>query len=285
MAIKVYYHENCFDGMASAYVAWTKFRDDAQYLPINYGQTNKFIGLEQDCYENAIINDDIYFIDFSLPRALMDMIYNKANKLVVLDHHKTAEANLKDAAYAIFDLNESGASLAWKYFYPNGNLPLLIRYIKDRDLWLFKEEFSREINAYIQSYEMSIKNYSELDDEFQLANMKSIIDKGTALRRYQDKLVKDMCKNAVTQNIGGYNVPVTNASVLFSEVGNALCIDDEYKSNRSLFAAYYFDRADGKRQWGLRSIGNFDVSEVAKQYGSGGHKNAAGFITDVNQTT
>jgi uncharacterized protein len=31
------------------------------------------------------------------------------------------------------------------------------------------------------------------------------------------------------------------------------------------------------QQWGLGSMGDFDVSEIAKAYGGGGHKNAAGF--------
>jgi oligoribonuclease NrnB/cAMP/cGMP phosphodiesterase (DHH superfamily) len=30
----------------------------------------------------------------------------------------------------------------------------------------------------------------------------------------------------------------------------------------------------------LRSVGDFDVSEIAKKYGGGGHKNAAGFLND-----
>lgn len=32
-----------------------------------------------------------------------------------------------------------------------------------------------------------------------------------------------------------------------------------------------------KRQWGLRANGDFDVSEVAKQLGGGGHRLDAGF--------
>jgi len=42
----------------------------------------------------------------------------------------------------------------------------------------------------------------------------------------------------------------------------------------------------GKRQYyecGLRSIAEFDVSELAKVFSGGGHKNASGFTVD--QTT
>ncbi len=43
-----------------------------------------------------------------------------------------------------------------------------------------------------------------------------------------------------------------------------------------LFVAAYKDMAD-RRLWSLRSRGDFDVGEVAKARGGGGHKNAAGF--------
>lgn len=278
--IYVYYHKNCFDGICSAWVAHRYFGSKAKYIPINYGEQHHINNFIQDCYENANINDEIYFIDFSIKREVLDMLYNKVVKLVVLDHHKTAEVELKDAPYAIFDMNESGASLAWKYFFPKDPMPNLVKYIKDRDLWKFIEVSSREVNAYIQSFEMTIENQEKLYKE--LFDIDLAENAGQALLRYQNKLVNDMCKNTITRNIGGYHVPVTNASVLFSEVGNALCLHDENLSNRGLFSAYYFDRADGKRQWGLRSIGDFDVSLIAKKYGGGGHKNAAGFITDLN---
>lgn len=277
--IKVYYHKNCFDGICSAWVAWRNFGESAEYIPINYGED--YTSLYQDCYENAIINDEIYFIDFSLSKELMDLIYNKAKKLVVLDHHKTAKENIGDRPeYAIFDMTESGASLAWNYFF-GSELPKLVRYIKDRDLWLYKEPNSHEINAYIQSFEMTIENYANLYIELE-DDINSCIKAGSSIERYKNTMVKSMCKNAVMKNIGDYIVPVVNASILFSEVGHELCQPNKHGISSS-FAAYYFDRGDGKRQWGLRSIGDFDVSEVAKKYGGGGHKNAAGFITEISE--
>lgn len=39
----------------------------------------------------------------------------------------------------------------------------------------------------------------------------------------------------------------------------------------------WWQRFDGKFQFSLRSRGDIDVSEIAKKFGGGGHKNAAGF--------
>lgn len=47
------------------------------------------------------------------------------------------------------------------------------------------------------------------------------------------------------------------------------------------FSASYCDRGDGKRSYSLRSLGDFDVSAVARMFGGGGHRNAAGFVVDL----
>ena len=72
--------------------------------------------------------------------------------------------------------------------------------------------------------------------------------------------------------IGGALVPVVNAPhFMASDVGNAL-------AQEASFGATYFDNAEGKRVFSLRSVLNgADVSRVAAGYGGGGHVHAAGF--------
>lgn len=100
---------------------------------------------------------------------------------------------------------------------------------------------------------------------------------GTAILRYQRRAVERMVEQATWRELGGCRVPVVNASMLFSEVGDELC----RRYPDVPFAAYYFDRADGQRQWGLRSRGGFDVSVVAKACGGGGHAAAAGWVEEI----
>jgi|SRR3990167_2055634 len=273
MSVIVIYHKNCFDGICSAWVAWKKFEDYANYIPMSYGDNLPYFP------EGA----DIYFIDFSLKRKELIQLH-EIYKVTVIDHHKTAEKELEGLDFCIFDMNESGASLAWKYFFPNINIPLLVRYIKDRDLWLFKEKYSEEINSYIQSFPMVIQDYDDLF--YSLENISGFTGAeigGRSINRYKQTMTEAICKNAAF----GYSYPFYNTSVpivatstLFSEVGHELC----KQFPDSPFSAYYFDRLkDNIRQWGLRSIGDFDVSEVAKKFGGGGHKNAAGFEQKLNE--
>lgn len=78
-------------------------------------------------------------------------------------------------------------------------------------------------------------------------------------------------------NIGGYNVPVSNLPyAMSSDAGHIM-------GKGEPFAACYTDTEKG-RVFSLRSSPEgVDVSEIAKQYGGGGHKHAAGFTIPLGK--
>ena len=61
----------------------------------------------------------------------------QSNKIIVIDNHESAKKNLQDIEdkYKIFDMTHSGVVLAWNYFYPEETIPLLYKYVEDRDIW------------------------------------------------------------------------------------------------------------------------------------------------------
>lgn len=254
----VIYHANCYDGFGSAYAAWKKFGySDVVYQAAKYG----------DPPPTPDYKTDVLICDFCFPREDLDRIAKNARSLIVLDHHKTSEALCVDFANAIFDMNKSGAVLTWEYLFQSTPLPELLSYIQDRDLWKFALPESKEVAAALQAYPMDFETW----DSLRVENLKI---EGRAILKFKHQMVSNMCDNAWIQKIGGFEVPVTNATVFFSEVGEELC----RRFPGAPFAAYFLDRSDGKRQWGLRSRNGFDVSDVAKKLGGGGHKAAAGFI-------
>lgn len=274
------YHKNCFDGICSAWVVhrWLS----STRLDIGRDEFRAFSYDMEFPFNEYGKDDNIIIVDFSFKRDVMEAIKRECKSLIVLDHHKTAQTACEELDFCRFDMNESGASLAWKYFFPDENVPRLVQYIRDRDLWQFKLHSSEIINAYIQSYPMEINVYEILF--YELENQDGFIEAqsvGLGINRYKQTMVEAMCKNAaVSKEYPFYDdtIPTVNASMLFSEVGHELC--KMYPN--APFTAYYFDRLkDGVRQWGLRSIGNYDVSEIAKKFGGGGHKNAAGFETSL----
>jgi len=260
------YHKNCYDGICSAWIVWKVFNKDVELVPMNYG--DKLDWLTKGHYNST---DKVIVVDFSFPREIMLALKSMFPNLLVIDHHKTAQKELEGLSFCIFDMNESGASLAWYNFFPYKILPILVKYVKDRDLWLHKERNTQEINSFIQSFPMTVESYDSLYESLRdPVEFEDAIVGGASILRYKEKLVEDICKTAGVVD----DIPTVNTSVLFSEVGHRLC--ELYPT--SFYSKSYYDRVvDGVRQYSLRSIGDYDVSKVAKELGGGGHKNAAGF--------
>jgi oligoribonuclease NrnB/cAMP/cGMP phosphodiesterase (DHH superfamily) len=264
----VIYHDQCFDGFTAAWVAKCA-HSDAVLLPANHGQP----------IPDTPLGSRVYMIDISFPRALM-VAYGHGRHLRTLDHHKTAEAALVGFPDCVFDMNRSGAMLAWNEFHPDsqdGEAPWLVQYTQDSDLWRFALPQSREIGAFIESYPRTLEAYDALDAMLE-GGLAQCAEVGSALLRMKDQKISEISQYSFTAMIGGYTVPVVNTSCFFSEVANRLCVLYPDKP----FAAYYFRRNDGVTQFGLRSDNGFDVSEVAKLYGGGGHKAASGFQLETD---
>ncbi|MDX1977340.1 MAG: hypothetical protein SFT94_06670 [Pseudanabaenaceae cyanobacterium bins.68] len=260
----VLYHGNCYDGFGSAWAAWCALGDRAQYIPVQYGESPPALPPQAE----------VIISDFSYPRATLLQMRDRVAKLTLLDHHITAQEDLAGLDFAIFDLNRSGAMLAWQYWHPDQPIPSLVSYIQDRDLWRFDLPYSQEVFAALCSYPMEFEVWDHLEID-------QLIEEGKIILRYQQHMVSLICDQAYFCEIAGYQVPVANATTAFADVAHQLCL----RHPKAAFAAYYFDRKDGLRQWGLRSVGEFNVAQIAQQMGGGGHRNAAGFIQSLDRQT
>lgn len=258
----VIYHGNCLDGFTSAWVASVIYGDSAEYVPGIYGQPPP-----------DVTGREVLIVDFSYPRAILLDMHAKAKSLRVLDHHKTAQADLEGLDFCLFDMNRSGAGIAQDELLAGKNP--LVAYVQDRDLWRFELPKSKEINAWISSFDQTFENWHSMNQQLH-QSLGPAIEQGAALLRAVDRYCQEMAKQARVTQLCGYRVQVVNAPYINTSelVGHMAEIDPD------LFAAGWFQRSDGKYQYSLRSRGAFDVSAVAKQFGGGGHKNAAGFTVE-----
>lgn len=254
------YHADCADGFGAALAVklyCEQKGSEVEFVPMQYGQPITF-----DIHDRKVI-----IVDFSYPRSILEDMFKIANGMMVIDHHKTAQADLKGLFYCVFDMNKSGAVLTWETLFPGIEIPLLFQYIQDRDLWQWKMDYSREVSAALRSYPMDFEIWRKY---LSSAKMASLVDDGTAILRYQIREVENAVKKQFNISIAGYIVPCLNATTLISEIGEALC-------DGSPFSATYFDTTD-KRIFSLRSnVNGIDVSTIAKKFGGGGHAHAAGF--------
>ncbi len=256
------YHKSCPDGFGAAlavnvFLQREHAEEEHEYLPARH-----------DDEAPDVTGKHVYIVDFAYSREDLIRMHQQAESLIVIDHHKTAQAALEGLDFCQFDMSKSGAYLAWEHFNPELPVPKLIAYIQDRDIWQWKLENSKEFSAGLQLMEMSFECWEQLlTDEA----VEPIIEQGKTILAYQQIEVKRaMKKTPEMVNIGGYLVPCINTTTLISDIGNELCQGHP-------FAAMYFE-TENKRIYSLRSADDgIDVSAIASQFGGGGHFNAAGF--------
>jgi oligoribonuclease NrnB/cAMP/cGMP phosphodiesterase (DHH superfamily) len=257
------YHRNCTDGLGAAHAVREYLKEQGKL------NTAKFQTVQYGDAAPDVTDLDVYIVDFSFPRNVLLRMRKKAKSLIVVDHHKTSQAQLADLDFCIFDEDKAGCILTWEYLFPQTPPPELFFYLQDRDLWRWELPQSQEVSAALRSY----KPFFEVWDEFMTGlGLEKLKAEGVAILRYQQRQIEmSLAQEIQTIEIGGYTVPCVNCTHLISELGNELA-----KGNP--FAALYFDTGDGKRVFSLRSNSEgVDVAEIAKMYGGGGHRNAAGF--------
>ena len=265
----IIYHANCLDGFGAAYAAWRYFSErdiEAEYLAASHGDA------PPDCGGR-----EVYIVDFSYKRPLLKQICAQAARVIILDHHISAQEDLAglelehDNLQVVFDMERSGALLSWAHFH-TGEAPLLLRHVQDRDLWRFELEGTNAINTALMSYPFSFERWHQAaSSEERLAALRV---EGETINRFRNQMIEQYKQRAVIGEIVGHKVPVVNAPhAIISELLGQL-------AEGHPFAAGYQDKGE-KRSWSLRSSknGGADVAKIAEQFGGGGHRNAAGFHT------
>lgn len=280
----IIYHANCTDGFGAAFCAWLKFGDEAEYIPMNYGEQAEF----------DVANREVYILDFSFPKEVMEHIFEHAERVVWLDHHQTAletwcdkveghyiRLDIENGVFIKLTNNKSGAMLAWEHFNQT-EPPLFIKLIDDRDRWQFKFQQSKAFHTAMSmrkpwSFESWKNEFAGQQDYFY--DISELLSQGELLLLYQKQQVESLAKYGRKVVIPFEHGPcqglAVNTSVHMSEVGHEL-------ANRSgTFGLIWYLGENGQAKVSLRSNGDYDVSAIAKQFGGGGHRNAAGFSIDI----
>jgi len=257
----IVFHAPCPDGFGAAYAAWRRFGDKADY-----------VGADHGAYPVLDVQGrDVFVLDFSFPRAQLEAMRQAARSLVILDHHVTAQEDLAAFPGALFDMDKSGARLAWEYFHPGEPVPKLVAYVEDRDLWNWSLPESSDFLAYLDTLPFDFKVWDDLarvrDDE-----LLAILTIGRHMNAKFDNLAAIMAKEAEPVRFCGILGAKLNAPGVFtSKVGELL-----YTANGTFALVWRIEK--GRLCVGLRARKNtVDVAEMARRFGGGGHSAASGF--------
>ncbi len=307
--VTVIYHADCLDGFGAAYAAWRRFGDAARYLPLHHGEPWAL---------DSIVGHDVLILDFSFPEDTLVSMAQVARRVIQLDHHASAMRPFAGRLAADvsgnqifqhpklplrveFNLDNSGAHIAWRHFHPEAPVPTGIRLIEDLDLWAFKLVDSRAFCRVLrlQAFEFPVwETLMRAADDPCGAPYRQLILEGQAIENFFQREVERLATGHLTTPARLRGEPIdalqairhgqalitdgtnhwhalpalaVNANALFaSELGNRL-------AEMGKIGLVWQLAADGEIKVSLRSQGSMDVSLIAARYGGGGHRNAAGF--------
>lgn len=266
--IVILYHADCNDGFGGAWAAWKKFGDEANYIPIEHQQP-----LPKD-----LNGKQIFFIDIVPGEATLKKVIDDNISVVGIDHHKISQAKMHLFKEHSFDNNHSGAVLAWKYFHSEKPVPKLLLFIEDVDIWKWEYPETSRFIAALALYDYNFDSWNKISSDIKNPEkFKDYLSKGEIINIYIKRIANDLVKHAQKVNFEGYQVYAANVHhPIKSFVGPVL------REKYPPFAITWVQEG-GIIHVSLRSDGSVDVSEIAKKYGGGGHKAAAGFSFPAGQ--
>lgn len=306
----IVYHADCLDGFGAAWCAWRRFGDTASYRPLHHGES---LTAEEVAGRDVYILD-FSFAPTELEamagvaRSVTQLDHHAtaraewAGRLESTAEGYDIHRNPALSLHVIFALDRAGAILAWQHFHPTLPPPLLLRHVEDLDLWRFALSETRKFCRALRLLPFDFSIWTQLADKLattQAPAYVAFIERGAAVEQFHQNEVARLLDSALVmparlrgepadagqarrhgqpvvgdengcwQAIDGLAV---NAGVLFaSELGHRLA------GRSGSFGLIWQFQADGLVKVSLRSQAPFDVGEIARRYGGGGHPQAAGF--------
>lgn len=300
-----YYHNDCFDGTAAAMVVKTAVKD-VVLIPADYGNVPNV---------DDVMDAVVYVVDFSFSDEVFELLLTLAEKVIVMDHHKSAKPILERAAELakvlspesqfLYNVECSGALIAWSYFYPDRFTPPLILHVSDRDLWAFTREDTREVMAGLSVLKNEPETWyaaigldsagSVRDIEHRMETYRQhclsigqciLTRDATIIDALLKNNVRTMQKQVPNPTIGEPYIVLNCGVVNIPRQFTSEAMSTLLASRPDLdFAVGYYRDGEGIFRYSLRSRSgsDVDVSDICKIYGGGGHKHAAGFKYDPRE--
>lgn len=273
----IIYHGNCIDGMTACWVMWNYLKGKVSSVETHAAE-----------YQNPFPKTDastVYVVDFSYPRDVI-LEERKSRRVVIIDHHASAIAKIKDLEDTYLDTERSGAMLALNYAMEFLGAELLstsqedqdlikfVTHVQDRDLNRMRLTDTASYHAWLTSKDMTLQNWNAIIR----VPPRTIVQEGFAMDRYHKGLIgKLINNNLMWWDIPGFGkgIPVLNTT---KEFGGDACNEILTRYLEPKFALYFYNyEENGKeyRYYGARSKPDHNLIPMAQHFGGGGHPQAS----------
>ena len=266
---KIFYHNDA-DGHCAGAIVYQKYLE-GKYIEVDY---------KDEINVDEIMTDEtIIIVDFSFKPEVMQKVLEKTKNIIWIDHHKTA----KDYDYGIElkglrnfeDKKFAGCELAWMHFNLEKKMPRAVELIGDRDKWAWKfGKETAEFNQGLQLYPHQPQDIIWGDLLQHDLLIKNICKKGKICLQYRDNFCKDYADSyGFETEFEGHKCYALGLYMFGSEgFGERfkqydMCLSFEYTGKNWVIGLY-------------SQKPEIDCGKIAQKYGGGGHKGAAGFVSN-----
>lgn len=289
----VIFHFPCPDGINAANVVYDYYSTaDIEFVRGNYADKQEILDNIEKWRDK-----DILLVDFSYPKDILEKMSQSAKSVVILDHHITAQKALEDyivegdfddpkylnvkgiekvledhKIVAIFDMEECGSTLTWKFFNPGKDIPIYLEYIKDIDLGRKKLPGADDFLWASRAIPLDIADNSRVLNTITTPELMETFKKnGASIEMFVSTRLGVLMEETHEGIFGQepFKWGITDYA-LSSEYANRMVKESGYK----FAVAVYFTKSG--LGLSFRSVKDFDVSVIAKELGGGGHAQAAG---------
>lgn len=306
------YHSRDLDGWMSAAIVrhWWKLNNIQSFtkggvLKVTHPKPKslEFLGWDYDQEIPDLSDyDEVIMCDVSFSPKEMIILYNKLlDNFIWNDHHKSAITDSIDNKYVytrgLRNDKFAACELTWKYFFPNEEMPEIVRLLGRYDCFGHKGtdeeqkvlEFQYGARQVISNYEEAYNFLIYGDD---LANLE-ILNTGKSIYQY-------LCTEAKQIYNKSFEIELLEPSIINTTLGKMeqgsykkkfLCVNqdrfnpvnfgiDYHKEDYDGFTCFWYK--EGRWHFSLyNDNGNVDCSVISRRFGGGGHKGAAGFVCDT----
>lgn len=253
--------------------------------------------------------DSIVMVDISFPKEEMRKLFEqRINEFVWLDHHISA---IKEVGCIIpmeftedHSVKHAACELTWQYFFPDTPMPEIVRLLGRYDCFGHKGtdedrkvlEFQYASRSKVYDYETAYRWLIQ----WSTIHTQSWIQTGKDIYSYLCIEAKQVYANGFEIKFGKMKaVDMNDMKVTYRTLPHEpwnescyrfICFNKERFNPINFGIDYHTDGYDGAAcfwyvngKWNFslyNDNGKVDCSVIAKQFGGGGHKGAAGFILD-----
>ena len=302
MRIHCFYHSADLDGQCSGAIV-KYFIPETILHPINYG--------DEFPWDEIAPDDTVYMVDFCLqPAEDMQRLGASCKSIIWIDHHKTAIDSMAEAGIANMDglqvIGFAGCELTWAYFRGDEDPPLAVTLLGRYDVWDHSDPLVLPFQCRLGLDDLDPLNglvamelWSGMFDKIgENAFIVDMATEGMLLLRYQEQQNNKVCKayafettfpDPTPSALGAYTADdlMLNAVCLNIGMTNSKVFDSIYNPEKHKLMVTFCRLPIHKQSKGGWKVSLYstwedvDCGAIARFFGGGGHKGAAGFQCDT----